>query len=206
MPNYPTSLDALANPSSTTLRNDPGFSLAGAVSALNDIAEALEAKLGIGAGAATAGTVLRATGAGASAWGAIATADLAPNAVTQRASAAGTTSYPTTTTVAYGDMPEMVVSLTTTGGDLLAWFNATVYHSVAGQYISMAFSLDGAAEVAAQTYSAGAASQQMPVAAVYRWAAPAAGAHTVKVRWGTGAATATAAAVQRFVLVMEVKR
>lgn len=78
MPNYPTSLDALANPTSTTLRNDPGFSLAGAVSTLNDIAEAIEAKVGIGAsvpGASAA--VLRRTAAGSSAWGPIDAADLA---------------------------------------------------------------------------------------------------------------------------------
>lgn len=78
MPNYPTSLDALANPTSTTLRNDPGFSLAAAVSTLNDIAEAVEAKVGIGASVpgATA-AVLRRTATGTSAWGQVAAGDIA---------------------------------------------------------------------------------------------------------------------------------
>jgi hypothetical protein len=77
MPNFPTSLDALANPTATTLRNDPGFELHQAISTLNDIAEALEAKVGIGTSVAAAGTVLRGTGAGASAFGALTAADLA---------------------------------------------------------------------------------------------------------------------------------
>jgi hypothetical protein len=49
LPNFPTSLDALANPSATTRRNDPGFELHVVVGTLNDIAEQLEAKLGPGA-------------------------------------------------------------------------------------------------------------------------------------------------------------
>ena len=70
MPNFPTSLDTLSNPTSTTLRNDPGFELDVVISTLNDIAEALEAKLGIGASTpTTAGDVAYVTGSGASAWG-----------------------------------------------------------------------------------------------------------------------------------------
>lgn len=79
--NFPGGLDALANPTPTTLRNDPGFSLAGQIATLNDIAEAVQAKLGIGAsvpGAAAA--VLRRTGSGASAWGQVTAADLAAGA------------------------------------------------------------------------------------------------------------------------------
>jgi hypothetical protein len=77
-PNFPTSLDSLANPTPTTLRNAPGFSLSAQVSALNDIVEALEAKLGIGASTpgASAG-VLRRTAAGASAWGQTIASDIA---------------------------------------------------------------------------------------------------------------------------------
>jgi hypothetical protein len=78
VPNFPTSLDSLPNPTPTTLRNDPGFSLAGQVSTLNDIAEALELKLGTGSGAPTgAGGMLRQTAAGASGWGQLLPADIA---------------------------------------------------------------------------------------------------------------------------------
>lgn len=43
--NFPTSLDTLTNPAAGDMRDDP--SLAGEISDLNDIAEALEAKVGI---------------------------------------------------------------------------------------------------------------------------------------------------------------
>ena len=78
-PNFPTSLDSLANPTPTTLRNAPGFSLSAQVSMLNDIVEALEAKLGIGASTPAAPGVLRRTGAGSSAWGQVASGDLDPS-------------------------------------------------------------------------------------------------------------------------------
>jgi len=92
MPNFPTSLDALANPTATTLRNDPGFELHSVISTLNDIAEALEAKLGIGASTpgATAG-VLRRTATGASAWGPLLAGDYGSGSVAN-ADLAGTIS------------------------------------------------------------------------------------------------------------------
>jgi hypothetical protein len=70
MANYPTSLDSLANPTSAQYTDDPGFELDLVVGALNDIAEALENKVGIGATTpdATQKTV-KATAAGTSAWG-----------------------------------------------------------------------------------------------------------------------------------------
>ena len=70
MVNFPTSLDTLTNPTSTTMTNDPGFELDVVISTLNDIAEALEAKVGTGASTpTTAGDVAYVTGSGASAWG-----------------------------------------------------------------------------------------------------------------------------------------
>lgn len=76
MVNFPGSLDSLSNPSSNTKRNAPGFELHVVISTLNDIAELLEAKLGTGASTPTANNVLRGTGAGSSAWGKIANADV----------------------------------------------------------------------------------------------------------------------------------
>jgi len=66
MANYPTSLDSLTNPSAgdTTTAVDHASQHA----TVNDIVEALEAKLGISASTPTSGKLLRGTGAGASAW------------------------------------------------------------------------------------------------------------------------------------------
>lgn len=66
MANYPTSLDSLTNPSAgdTTTAVDHASQHA----TVNDIVEALEAKLGISASTPTSGKLLRGTGAGSSAW------------------------------------------------------------------------------------------------------------------------------------------
>ena len=45
MVNFPTSLDTLSNPTSTTMTNDPGFELDVVISTLNDIVEAIEGYL-----------------------------------------------------------------------------------------------------------------------------------------------------------------
>jgi len=83
-PNYPGSLDVLANPTNLTNRDDVGFELHGVISRLQDIAELLETKVGIGASSpgATA-AVLRRTGTGASGWGQVAAGDIAPGAAQQ---------------------------------------------------------------------------------------------------------------------------
>ncbi len=66
MANYPTSLDSLTNPAAgdTTAAVDHASQHA----TVNDIVEALEAKLGISASTPTSGKLLRGTGAGSSAW------------------------------------------------------------------------------------------------------------------------------------------
>jgi hypothetical protein len=79
--NFPTSLDALANPSATTNRDDPGFELDLVVARIHDILEALEAKMGVGASLPSAPGVLRRTAPGVTGWGQIATADITPGAI-----------------------------------------------------------------------------------------------------------------------------
>lgn len=70
MVNFPGSLDSLANPTATTNRDDPGFALHTVISTLNDIAEQLEAKLGVGATTPNAAQkIAKATAAGTSTWG-----------------------------------------------------------------------------------------------------------------------------------------
>lgn len=66
MANFPTSLDSLANPTTNDFLNSPNH--VSQHSDVNDIVEALEAKLGIGSSTAASGKLLRGTGAGASAW------------------------------------------------------------------------------------------------------------------------------------------
>lgn len=64
--NYPTSLDTLTNPEGTQTLNSPDH--AGQHSDANDILEALEAKVGLGAGTPTANTLLVGSGNGTATW------------------------------------------------------------------------------------------------------------------------------------------
>lgn len=84
-PNYPVSADVLANPTALTNRDDAGFELHGVISRIQDILEALEAKVGIGASTPPAtAAVLRRTATGASAWGQVAGADVAGGGTANR--------------------------------------------------------------------------------------------------------------------------
>lgn len=76
MANYPTSLDTLSNPTGGQVQGSTTPTHSGHHTNANDILEALEAKLGIGSSTAAANQVLRGTGAGASAWGQIVSADI----------------------------------------------------------------------------------------------------------------------------------
>lgn len=113
MVNYPSSLDALANPTATTKRNDSGFEHHLQHSDANDAIEALEVKLGTGASVpTTAGHVLYVTGAGATAYGAVTMAKLAE--VTVTGSAAATIDF-TNIVQTYRHLLIELVSLNNTG-------------------------------------------------------------------------------------------
>ncbi|MDI6808161.1 MAG: hypothetical protein QME66_04150 [Candidatus Eisenbacteria bacterium] len=79
---YPGALDALADPAAADVLGTAagGIGVAAVMTNLNDAVEAIETKLGTGSSTAISGTVLRGTGAGASAFGAITNADL-PTAI-----------------------------------------------------------------------------------------------------------------------------
>lgn len=69
--NYPTSADTLTNPAAGDTLNSPSHAVQHAD--VNDIAEALETKIGTGSSTPVANTVLTGTGTGTSAWSAPAT-------------------------------------------------------------------------------------------------------------------------------------
>ena len=110
--------------------------------------------------------------------GSITAAGLAANAVSQRAAVQiGTGS---TTSTSFVDIPGLSASLTTTGGDLLAF--ACVNISLPGTASAfLALNLDGVDVSLASVQSTGV--QALETMMVYRWVAPAAGTHTIKGRW-----------------------
>jgi hypothetical protein len=207
VPNYPTSLDSLANPTPTTLRNDPGFSLAGQIATLNDIAEAIQAKLGVGAGGpGAAAGVLRRTATGASGWAQAQTADIATGAIAtgQIGDAQVTTAKlaaNATAMLAVASIPGQSVgaiplsfmtgasfSLVTSGKMCLVGVTLVGYGSgaaVAGN--TLAFHVDGAsvANVANQVQPAGLYTD---LTAVWTYT-PAAGTRLFNMAWTNSAGT-----------------
>lgn len=138
--------------------------------------------------------------------GAVGTAQLASGAVTQLGHAYGATSGPATTSTSYVDLPDMAVTLTTTGGDLLAWLQCDMSQSTSGDGVALALSLDGAPEVAG-TVTNPLSVSSAPMVCVYHWTGVAAGGHTVKGRWeAVTGGTATANVTRRSLVVAEVRR
>lgn len=91
---YPGAIDAFTNPSASSATTSPSH--AGQHANANDAIEAIETKLGTGASTPVAGTVLKGTGTGASAWEAAGGSDLL--AVKSYAPATDTTIGSTTST------------------------------------------------------------------------------------------------------------
>lgn len=145
----------------------------------------------------TAGQFLTISATGVPSW---ASGSVVRNVAT---SAFGATAAPTTTSTSYTDLNDMSCTLTTSGGDLLAWFNGTFQHATTTAGIKVAFSLDGATEVNGATYVWATSNQQVPFAMTHRFVAPSATSHTLKVRWFTSTGTATGVSTDRALVVME---
>lgn len=75
---YPTALDSFTNPNATNKLNSPTHSQQHGDA--NDAITALETKLGISASTPSSGKIMRATGTGTSAWGALVNADVSASA------------------------------------------------------------------------------------------------------------------------------
>lgn len=101
---YPVSVDTLTNPNSTSKQNNPDHAIQHANA--NDAIEAIETKLGTSSSTASSGTVLRGTGSGASAFGAIVNADIdasAAIAFSKLAASAWTAFTPTASVFTIGN-------------------------------------------------------------------------------------------------------
>lgn len=134
--------------------------------------------------------------------GVVNTAAVAANAITQLGYAVGSTSGPTTTSGSFVDIPEMSVTLTTAGGDLLAIMSITVANSTNNIY-GVALSLDGGAATQERN---GSDTDTKTLMTVHRFTGVSAASHTVKGRWFTSGGTLTADATKRSLLLVEVKR
>jgi hypothetical protein len=132
------------------------------------------------------------------------TADIVANAITQVGFTSGSTGSISTTSGTDVAMSDMSVPLTTTGGDLLAWFTGTYSHSVLGSVGVIGLALDGGGTVGRKALIVSNAGQE--VATMARFTGVAAGPHTVRAVWATTAPTLTDNNLERHLMVMEIKR
>lgn len=207
--NFPGSLDVMPNPTSSTFLDDAGFELDVLISNNGDAIQQLEAKMGVGASnqSPVASRVLGADGTGSSSWRQIATADLVSNAVSQLGFAVGSTSGPTTTSTTFVDITEMAVTLTTTGGTLVAFLSVRLSHGTSGTLSGIALGLDsGQVSQTERTHTVTTNNGQFLLATHHLWTGVSAGSHTIKGRWYTAAGTLTAQSDCRSLVVMELKR
>jgi len=200
---YPGALHPMPNPGATTYCDDPGFELDSLVAQLGDIAEALQVKLGLGVSVPAAGQVLRGTGAGSSAFGAIQTGDVAANAITQvglSGNFTGTTTSGSPVAIAGSD-----VALTTVAGStVLVWASMAASHSAAANSVFLQVNVDGGAAPVETMTTLPTANQQLNILTIWRFTGLSAAAHTFRALWRTTAATATAQG--GFMLALEVRR
>lgn len=219
--NYPGALDALANPGPTTETDDAGFELDLVISRIHDIVEALEAKVGTSDPGSSdlplGNTVFGSTGAGRGGWrkiltsdiqdGTITTVDLLANAVTQISRVNGVTSAPAITSATYSNMTDMAVTLTTVGGPLLVIASGAFYNT-SGTPANATFglSLDGAAEVAENSFTSTAANMLQVVTCLELFSGVSAASHEVRWKWKTAGGTLTNHLTMRRMIMMELKR
>lgn len=132
---------------------------------------------------------------------------IAAGAVTQRATDSAVTANPTTASTTYVDLPDMAITVTTAGGDLLVWGQCDMALGTAGgNSVTLALKLDGNAETNATIIQPPTAAFSCPMAVMALFTGVGAGSHTVKMRWLTSGATATANGTRRQMQLMEVKR
>lgn len=97
---------------------------------------------------------------------------------------------------------EMSVTMTTTGGTLLALFTAVATVNTTGGTSAYGFSLDAADTADLIAYTAPTTGYYAPHSYAYLWTGVAAGSHTVRVRWRVNG-VATASAFGRALTVIE---
>jgi hypothetical protein len=133
----------------------------------------------------------------------------APYAVTQRVpnNQTGLTNTSTSASFVDIDATKVAVTVVTTGGDLeVTWAFSVQDNTGTTQVWTVAFSLDGAAEVSAFPGRSNVAGIGTVVTLSYLWQGLAAGSHIVKGRWKITGGDTIAAGGSSFMTAKEYRR
>jgi hypothetical protein len=200
--NFPASLDSFANPTAGSYEDDTGLEHHTQHANANDAAEALEAKLGIGASTPAANTILGGNGTGTSGWRQVVNGDIANAAISQSGVAAATGGQTTTSTTPV-DVTGASVTFTTTGGRVLLLFSGYCSNGAANQTCYFSLVQDGATagQFAAATSATASAIGTVSMVMIL---SPSAGSHTWKVQWSVTGNTSTLSG--GYLSVMEIKK
>jgi len=138
----------------------------------------------------------------------VGTQHIAVNQVSQASMATGSASSPTTTSVAFVDMPDMSVTMTMTAGStILAWLTATVNNNTLAALVYMALRLNSGGEVGQVFATQNVVNNNYVMTSFAVFTGHSAGSNTIKGRWavsnGQGTCFSTA---YRHLLVAELKR
>lgn len=139
--------------------------------------------------------------------GTIATADLAVHAVSRVWSVQGVAGSPQTTVSTLADIPDLVVTLTTTDVvDLAVLLSLQVTNSLAAAFNTISLSLDGVDAVQSIATQVATANGHVALTFIFSYIALAAATHTIKGRWSTTTGTLASPSGLRQLMVLEHKR
>lgn len=156
--------------------------------------------------APAANRVLGSLATGKAAWRKVVAADIdTATRLQQSGHVDGGTASPTISSGIYVDMTDMSVTLTTTGGDLVAVFDGAFSQATSGQSVFVALKLDAGSDVGDNTHNFQHTAQAVAIGTNMRFAGVAPGSHTVKARWSVSGGLATAVSTYRHLTVQEVK-
>ena len=124
------------------------------------------------------------------------------DAIPQIGFAKGKTSNPATASATYVDLPDMSVTMTTTGGDVLVLFFGVFQNSGAGNMTSINLYADAAGDGFAGC-AAPAADYTFNISTMAKFTGLSAASHTFKVKYAASAGTTTASGTSRYMLVIE---
>lgn len=205
---YPSALDAYGDPTGGQVQGSTTPTHSAHHKNHNDAVEAIEAKLGTGASTAAANTVLRGTGAGATSFGQVQTADIVANAVTVKHVSVGAfaTAYSTGATPLL--IADMALTITTDGTvPYLIGFSGSFLASTVSAYLVFDLYVNGTSDGRNRRQClTPVAGHALFVGFTYLWTPPTSGTYGIEMWFWATAGTIETVSTQRILWATKLLR